>query len=188
MSVWNVWTDGSCQHGLHNVPKGVKGWGGWAAVVHHDSDGFTVSGRVADTTNVRMELTAAIEGLRAIPVGAKAVLHTDCTTILCVRDAQRDKTLASNSGVDVRLWRALAVELVSRDVRIHLIVKNETDSTHHHCHVMAGAEARGGLRKLPVKALPLPDEGRLVRAGMRRQLVKSWRDDPASRRRPRLPR
>ena len=47
----NIYTDGSC--------LGNPGAGGWAAI----SDSFRVCGGDLSTTNNRMELRAAIEGL-----------------------------------------------------------------------------------------------------------------------------
>lgn len=55
-----VYTDGAC--------SGNPGPGGWAAILKHPSTGTVkrLSGGEPNTTNNRMELTAAIEGLRAI--------------------------------------------------------------------------------------------------------------------------
>src|SRR6476469_3869849 len=61
-----VWTDGAC--------KGNPGPGGWAAIV--------VSGGDAHTTNNRMEYTAALEGLRALPAGSQACIVTDSRLML----------------------------------------------------------------------------------------------------------
>ncbi len=55
-----VYTDGAC--------SGNPGPGGWAAILVHPATGVRkkLSGGEADTTNNRMEMTAAIEGIRAI--------------------------------------------------------------------------------------------------------------------------
>lgn len=55
-----LYTDGAC--------SGNPGPGGWAAILKHPSTGKCkeISGGQRDTTNNRMELTAVIEGLRAI--------------------------------------------------------------------------------------------------------------------------
>ena len=60
-----VWTDGACQRN--------PGPGGWAALVCWE-DGVVEehSGGLAHTTNNVMELTAALEGLRALPAGSRA--------------------------------------------------------------------------------------------------------------------
>ena len=55
-----IYTDGSCQ--------GNPGPGGWGAILYHQNDPpQELSGFDPQTTNNRMELTAAIKGLQAIP-------------------------------------------------------------------------------------------------------------------------
>lgn len=156
---WHVWVDGSCQHGLAQAPKGVGGWGGWAAIVHHGSDGIVLRGRVPDTTSVRMELLAAIEGLRAVADGAHVVLHTDCMTVHGVYYRWRRGEVGSWRGPDAKLWLELDAELARVRAEIKLVVKGEVDREHQRAHAIAGAEARGGLRNLPPNAVPLEREG-----------------------------
>ena len=59
-----VWTDGAC--------RGNPGPGGWAAIVVGDSgdEPVELSGHAPQTTNNRMEYTAALEGLRSLPAGS----------------------------------------------------------------------------------------------------------------------
>jgi ribonuclease HI len=61
-----IWTDGACEPN-----PGVGGWG-W-----HRSDGVSDCGGVPETTNNRMELTAILEAMKALPDGAHAILHSD---------------------------------------------------------------------------------------------------------------
>jgi ribonuclease HI len=70
-----VWTDGAC--------SGNPGPGGWAAIVVAP-DGETVElwGGEPHTTNNRMEYTAALEGLRALPNGSTACVVTDSLLML----------------------------------------------------------------------------------------------------------
>jgi ribonuclease HI len=65
-----IWTDGACQRN--------PGPGGWAALVCWE-DGVIEehSGGMARTTNNVMEMTAALEGLRALPPGSRACVVTD---------------------------------------------------------------------------------------------------------------
>src|SRR3954462_15908019 len=71
-----VWTDGAC--------SGNPGPGGWAAVVVPPGGGEPVelSGGEPATTNNRMELTAALEGLRSLPGGGLACVVTDSQLML----------------------------------------------------------------------------------------------------------
>ena len=67
-------TDGSC---LRN-----PGPGGWAAVLQWRDEIRELSGAVADSTNNRMELQAAIEGLNALKRPMAVDLHTDSKYVM----------------------------------------------------------------------------------------------------------
>jgi ribonuclease HI len=71
-----VWTDGAC--------KGNPGPGGWAAILvaHGAGEPVELSGGAPQTTNNRMEYTAALEGLRALPAGSSACIVTDSRLML----------------------------------------------------------------------------------------------------------
>ena len=71
-----IWTDGAC--------SGNPGPGGWAAIVigPEGGDPVELSGGERQTTNNRMELTAALEGLRSLPDGADATVVTDSQLML----------------------------------------------------------------------------------------------------------
>jgi ribonuclease HI len=64
-----IYTDGAC--------RGNPGLGGWAALLRFQSAEKEISGVSADTTNNRMELTAAIEGLKALKRACEVDLYTD---------------------------------------------------------------------------------------------------------------
>ena len=64
-----IWTDGGCR------PN--PGPGGWAAVLKYKGALREMYGGETDTTNNRMELTAAAEALEALKRPCKVVLHTD---------------------------------------------------------------------------------------------------------------
>jgi ribonuclease HI len=63
-----IYTDGSC--------SGNPGPGGWAAIVMGEQT-RQLTGGEPHTTNNRMELRAAIEGLRALNAPSTVKLHTD---------------------------------------------------------------------------------------------------------------
>ncbi len=65
----DIYTDGGC------VPN--PGVGGWAAVLLSGDRRREISGGETDSTNNRMELTAAIEALTALKRPCEVVLHTD---------------------------------------------------------------------------------------------------------------
>jgi ribonuclease HI len=69
-----IFTDGAC--------KGNPGPGGWGVVLrmgHHEKE---LSGNAPDTTNNRMELTAAIRALEALREPCHVHLHTDSRYVI----------------------------------------------------------------------------------------------------------
>jgi len=74
MSGVEIYTDGAC--------RGNPGPGGWAALLIAGGKRKEVSGAEAQTTNNRMELTAAIEGLAALKRRSAVRLFTDSKYVL----------------------------------------------------------------------------------------------------------
>lgn len=64
-----LFTDGAC--------RGNPGPGGWGALLRTEGQEKHLKGAVRDTTNNRMELTAAIEGLAALTKPCTVELTTD---------------------------------------------------------------------------------------------------------------
>lgn len=64
-----IYTDGAC--------SGNPGPGGWGAILRYGNKTKELSGGEADTTNNRMELTAAIRALDALKEPCAVDLHTD---------------------------------------------------------------------------------------------------------------
>jgi len=67
--VVEIYTDGAC--------RGNPGVGGWAALLRFRGIEKEINGAESDTTNNRMELTAAIEALRALKTPSRVRLWTD---------------------------------------------------------------------------------------------------------------
>lgn len=64
-----LYTDGAC--------SGNPGPGGWAAILKYKEYEKELSGGEKETTNNRMELTAAIEGLQILKKPCKVYLYSD---------------------------------------------------------------------------------------------------------------
>jgi ribonuclease HI len=63
--------------------SGNPGPGGWAAlIIHEDGTLEELGGHEPNTTNNRMELRGAIEGLRRVPAGAPVQVVTDSTYLI----------------------------------------------------------------------------------------------------------
>lgn len=69
-----IFTDGSC--------KGNPGPGGWAALLRLGKHEKELVGGEADTTNNRMEMTAAIRGLEALTEACAVELYSDSKYVL----------------------------------------------------------------------------------------------------------
>lgn len=69
-----IYTDGAC--------SGNPGAGGWAAVLSCDGYERELSGFVGETTNNRMELSAAIEGLKALKEPCEVELYSDSAYLI----------------------------------------------------------------------------------------------------------
>jgi len=67
--VVEIYTDGAC--------RGNPGPGGWGALLRFENNEKELSGAEPDTTNNRMELTAAIKALQALTEPCKVSLTTD---------------------------------------------------------------------------------------------------------------
>jgi len=70
----SIFTDGSS--------RGNPGPGGWAAIVVSNGKVTELGGAERDTTNNRMELTAALHGLEKLKSSAEAVVYTDSSYVI----------------------------------------------------------------------------------------------------------
>ena len=116
-----VYTDGAC--------AGNPGPGGWAAIIIDGAEERSVSGPEPSTTNQRMELRAAIEGLAAIPGRRRVRLFTDSAYVMnCFRDRWYERWERSgwmNAGkqpvANRDLWERLIAETRRHQVDWHKV-------------------------------------------------------------------
>ena len=64
-----IFTDGAC--------SGNPGPGGWGAILRYKGNEKELSGGAADTTNNRMEITAALQALTALKEPCNVTLYSD---------------------------------------------------------------------------------------------------------------
>jgi ribonuclease HI len=107
-----IFTDGAC--------KGNPGPGGWGALIRAGASEKELSGGEKLTTNNRMELMAAIEGLNALKRPCRVIISTDSNYVKdgitkWVFGWQRNgwKTADKKPVKNVELWQAL-VEATKR--------------------------------------------------------------------------
>lgn len=108
----DIFTDGAC--------SGNPGPGGWGAILRYGDKEKEMSGGEAETTNNRMELMAAIEGLNALTRPCHVVLSTDSNYVKdgitkWVHGWRRNgwRTADRKPVKNVELWQAL-VEATAR--------------------------------------------------------------------------
>jgi ribonuclease HI len=101
-----IYTDGAC--------RGNPGPGGWGVLLIAGEARRELSGAEAQTTNNRMELTAAIQALKALKRPVRATVHTDskyvCTGIeewLPQWEKRGWKTADRKPVKNLDLWQAL---------------------------------------------------------------------------------
>ena len=102
-------TDGAC--------LGNPGPGGWAAILRYNGHTRELFGSAPHTTNNRMELTAAIEGLRAIKESCEVEVVTDSEYVKngitqWIHGWKRKNWIKSDKKpvLNADLWRALDAE------------------------------------------------------------------------------
>ena len=139
-----IYTDGSC---LRN-PDGP---GGWAAVLTEQATGKVqeLSGGDPSTTNNRMELTAALRALSAVPEGAKVALYTDSQYMKNGftkhwLEGWKKKGWVTAKGTPVlnkELWVALDEAFHLRTVEFHWVKGHVGVEANERCDQLAKAEA-----------------------------------------------
>ncbi len=115
MKTVEIYTDGAC--------RGNPGPGGWGALLIAGSRTKTMHGGDPETTNNRMELTAAIEALNALKGSREVILHTDSKYVM---DGINEwmpnwkkrgwKTAAKKPVKNKDLWQALDEAVVRHEI------------------------------------------------------------------------
>ena len=139
-----IHTDGSC---LRN-PGGA---GGWAAVIETAATGAVEekSGGAPETTNNRMELTAALMALSAVPEGARVALYTDSQYLknaftkfwLPAWKKRGWKKADGEPVLNQDLWVQLDAAFAARQVQFHWVKGHAGNPRNEQCDALARAEA-----------------------------------------------
>jgi ribonuclease HI len=115
-----IWTDGAC--------SGNPGPGGWGALLSWNGRERELNGGAAETTNNRMELTAAAEALEALTRSSVVDLYTDSqyvrggiTEWLANWKRNRWRTSAGKPVKNEDLWRRLDAARERHDVYWHWV-------------------------------------------------------------------
>ena len=135
-----LYTDGSC---LQN-----PGPGGWAAILQWRDEERKLSGSAPDSTNNRMELQAAIEGLLALKRPMAVDLFTDSTYVMKgVTEwmprwkANGWRTAAKKPVQNQDLWQELDAALGAHDISWHWVKGHAGNDLNERCDQLARAAA-----------------------------------------------
>ena len=111
----NIYTDGAC--------LGNPGPGGWAYLFYLDDRKVFSSGGETNTTNNRMELTAAIKSRQNIPRACHIILHTDSKYLINGAEEWLEnwklnnwKGSSNNKIKNIDLWQQLDELLKSHNI------------------------------------------------------------------------
>lgn len=115
-----IYTDGAC--------SGNPGPGGWGAILRYKQTDKEISGFEENTTNNRMELTAAIKALESLKRTVSADLYTDSEYVrqgmLSWLPKWKAKSWRLSGGGEVKnrdLWERLDALCQEHDVTFHWI-------------------------------------------------------------------
>lgn len=133
----DIYTDGAC--------SGNPGPGGWGVVMRWKGVDKELLGSEDDTTNNRMELMAAIQGLETLKRGVEQVrVHTDSTY---VKDGITKwifgwkkngwKTAAKKPVKNKDLWQRLEQALSGHDIAWHWIKGHSGHPENERCDELA---------------------------------------------------
>ena len=140
---YQVWTDGACSKN--------PGVGGWAALIRIQEDKekkeFFISGGKKRTTNNIMELTAAIEALKTIPIRAKVQVFTDSQYLkrgmrewLQVWKKRNWKKSNGKSILNLALWKELDQQNSQKKISWHWVKGHNKITENETCDQLARVE------------------------------------------------
>ena len=135
-----LFTDGAC--------SGNPGPGGWGAILRYRDSEKELSGGEAQTTNNRMELTAAIEGLAALKEPCRVTLCsdskylTDGITKGWARSWKRNgwRKADKKPALNADLWDRLLTQMDRHEVTLIWIKGHAGHPENERCDAMAVAQ------------------------------------------------
>lgn len=137
-----LYTDGAC--------SGNPGAGGWAAILRYGNHEKELCGGEKETTNNRMELTAALEGLKALRQPCEVELFSDSQYLVNgftlgwvynweKNGWKRNKTEAVKNAA---LWKAILEQSRIHSIRFHWVKGHADDEFNQRCDRLAVEQSR----------------------------------------------
>jgi len=140
-----IYTDGACD------PN--PGAGGWAVLLRYGDYERTLTGSEGETTNNRMELTAALQALQALKQPCRVDLFTDSEylkrgiTEWLPDWRRRQWKRKSGKLANVDLWQALDAAMILHQVRWHWVRGHAGDIHNKRVDLLARQAAHPGMVK-----------------------------------------
>lgn len=133
-----IHTDGGC--------RGNPGPGGWAAILQYGPHRKEISGAEPATTNNRMELTAAIEALKALKEPCEVEFFTDSDYLRSgisgwIAGWKRNgwRTAEKKPVRNSDLWRSLDAEAARHRIQWRWVKGHSGDAGNERCDQLANA-------------------------------------------------
>ena len=138
-----IYTDGAC--------SGNPGKGGWGAVLIYKGVRKELSAGYEKTTNNRMELTAAIEGLSALKEPCQVDLYSDSKYLVdAIEKGWVEKWRKNNwmrernkPALNADLWKKLMALLEKHNVRFIWVKGHASNEENNRCDQLARGAAQG---------------------------------------------
>ena len=138
-----IYTDGAC--------SGNPGKGGWGAVLIYKGVRKELSAGYENTTNNRMELMAAIEGLSALKEDCEVVLYSDSKYLVdAIEKGWVEKWKKNNwmrdrnkPALNADLWKNLMSLLEKHDVKFIWVKGHAQTKENNRCDQLARSAAQG---------------------------------------------
>ena len=135
-----IYTDGAC--------SGNPGVGGWCAILMYNGHEKVVSGYNKDTTNNRMEVFAAIQGIAALKEACEITLYSDSAYLVntinngwIAQWQAKGWKLADNKPVkNVDLWHALLAKIKDHKVAFVKVKGHSDNEYNNRCDEIARKE------------------------------------------------
>lgn len=143
-----IYTDGAC--------SGNPGVGGWCAILMYNGHSKTISGYNKDTTNNRMEVFAAIQGLSALKEDCNVLLYSDSAYLVNAMNngwlkqwQENDWKLADNKPVkNLDLWHALISKMKKHNVTFIKVKGHSDNEFNNKCDEVARNEINNCLKSM----------------------------------------
>ncbi len=137
----NLYTDGAC--------RGNPGSGGWGVILEYEGKTKELSGGEHETTNNRMELTAAIMGLSALKEKCSVTLYSDSKYLIdsitkgwVFSWKQKGWRKADKSpALNVDLWEKLLLLIDYHDIEYVWVKGHDGHPENERCDFLATSRA-----------------------------------------------